>query len=307
MKIFVTGATGVVGRRVVPQLVQQGHSVTAVARGPQKAQQLRDAGAQPAAVDLFDRNAVARAVRGHHAIINLATHIPYPMWRIFLRGAWRENDRLRRDASRILAESAIAARVGRFIQESFAPVYPDRGDAWIDEDTPIAPVRYNRTVSDAERSAALVTERGGTGVVLRFGGFYGPDASQVADMVRVVRMGWSPLPGDPDAWISSVSHDDAASAVIAALQAPAGTYNVVDDRPLRRREWVDSLADAMGAPKPRFAPAWTARLMGSLGEMLVRSERISNRRLRQATGWAPRFPSVIEGWPSTLAALTARR
>lgn len=307
MKIFVTGATGVVGRRVVPQLVKDGHDVTAVARGPEKAQQLRHAGAQPVAIDLFDRDAVARAIRGHHTVINLVTHIPQPMWRVFFRGAWRENDRLRRDASRILAESATAARVGRFIQESFAPVYPDRGDAWIDEDTPIEPVRYNRTVADAEQSAALFTQRGGAGVVLRFGGFYGPDAAQVVDMARMVRGGWSPLPGDPDAWISSVSHDDAATSVIAALGAPPGIYNAVDDRPLRRRQWVDSLADALGVRHPRFAPAWTAKLMGSLGEMLVRSERISNRKLRQATGWAPRFPSVIDGWPSTLAALTARR
>lgn len=307
MRIFVAGATGVIGRRAVPALTRAGHRVTGVARSAESAERLRHAGAIPISLDLFDASAVARAVDGHEVVINLATHIPRSSWRVFVPGAWRENDRLRRDASRHLADAAVRSGAQRFVQESYAPVYPDRGDAWIDERTPIAPVRYNRTVADAERSVQSVTERGGAGIVLRFGAFYGPDSPQLADMAKMVRRGWWPLPGATDAWWSSVSHDDAASAVVASLGAPAGIYNVVDDRPMRRREWADAFADALGVAPPRFMPPWTTRLMGSLGEMFARSLRISNATLRGATSWSPKYPSAADGIPDAVAPLTRKR
>lgn len=307
MKVFVAGATGVVGRRVVPELARRGHSVTANVRSPAVANRISGAGVAPVTVDLFDAAAVARVVEGHDVVINLATHIPHSSWRVFVPGAWRENDRLRREASRHLADAVVRGGARRFIQESYAPVYPDRGDAWIDERTPIAPVRYNRTVADAERSAQSVTERGGVGIVLRFGGFYGPDSPQLAEMANMVRRGWWPLPGGPDAWWSSVSHDDAASAVVAALEAPAGVYNVVDDRPMRRQEWANAFADALGVRHPRFMPAWTTHLMGSLGEMFARSLRMSNAKLRAATHWSPRYPSAADGIPAAVAPFTRQR
>ncbi|HET9982166.1 MAG TPA: NAD(P)-dependent oxidoreductase [Longimicrobiales bacterium] len=301
MKILLTGATGVIGRRVVPLLTAAGHEVHAVARSPRKAAALEAAGAHPVEVDLFDAAGVRRAVVGTDAVINLATHIPSSTWRMMLRSAWRENDRLRREASAILAGAAREAGVGRFVQESFAPIYEDQGDRWIDETAPVRPVAYNATVLDAERSAERFTAGGGTGVVLRFAAFYGPDAFTTRDMAASVRRGWSPLPGAPGAYLSSVTHDDAASAVVAALGAGAGTYNVVEDEPVTRREWADVLARTLGVAPPKLLPAWTVRLMGSTGELLSRSLRISNRKLRQATGWVPRYPSVREGWPATVA------
>lgn len=306
MRIFIAGATGVIGRRVVPLLVAAGHRVTAVGRTPEKRAALERMGAAAVGVDLFDPDAVRRAVAGHEVVINVATHIP-PNSRIFLPGAWRENDRVRRVAAANLAEAALAGGAERFIQESFAPVYPDRGDAWIDEATPIQPVRYNRTVIDAERAAERFSAGGRTGIVLRFAGFYGPDAAHVVDMIKFVRKGWAPIPGAPDAFISSVSHDDAAAAVVAALDARAGVYNVVEDEPVRRREYFDSLAEVLGVAPPKIAPAWMAHLGGSLGEMLTRSLRISNRKLRQETGWAPKYPSVREGWPAVVREIGAER
>src|SRR5262249_2302167 len=124
------------------------------------------------------------------------------------------NDRIRRAGSRLLAEAALEAGVTRFIQESFAPVYPDRGAEWVDETVPIEPVKYNMTVLDAERSADWFAGQGGTGIVLRFAAFYGPDARHVVDMLKTVEKGWMPLPGALDSYISSVSHDDAATAVV---------------------------------------------------------------------------------------------
>ncbi len=301
MQIFMTGATGVVGRRLVPMLRARGDDVTAVVRSPAQGAALVRAGARPIAVDLFDARAVRDAVVGHDAVINLATHIPKAA-RMFLPGAWRENDRLRRIASGRLVDAALALDIPRFVQESYAPAYADHGDAWIGEDEPLAPARSARTVVDAERAVARFTAAGRAGVVLRFASFYGPDSRFLADMVRVIERGWSPLPGAPDAFISSISHDDAATAVFAALDLPAGTYNVSDDEPLRHREFVDSLADALGVPRPRALPAWFATLAGSTARAMARSLRISNARLR-AAGWAPRYPSARDGWPEVVSRL----
>ncbi|MFL5576440.1 MAG: NAD-dependent epimerase/dehydratase family protein [Gemmatimonadaceae bacterium] len=296
MRILVTGATGVIGRRAVPLLAAAGHQVTAAGRNPARRAALERAGATTVALDLFDRDAVRRAVDGHEAVINLATHIPPSSTRMLLPGAWRENDRVRREGSANLVDAALAAGVRRFVQESFAPVYPDCGERWIDERTPLQPTRYNRTVVDAERSAERFTERGGIGVVARFASFYGPDSSYLRDMLQLVRRGLAPLPGAGAAFFSSISHDDAALAVVALLGARAGAYNVTDDEPLRRRELFLALSTAFGLPTPKPLPAWMARLMGSIGELLSRSQRMTNGKLRAECGWAPRYVSAREGF-----------
>jgi nucleoside-diphosphate-sugar epimerase len=302
VKIFIAGATGVVGRRAIPLLIAAGHQITATARTAENRAALERMDANPVDVDLFDRGSVEQGIGDAEAAINLATHIPASTLSMFFPGAWRENDRLRRDASAILADCARTLGVRRFIQESFAPTYPDSGDAWIHEDMTLAPVRYNRSVVSAESSALEFTRRGGIGVVLRFAAFYGPDAGQSNAMIKTVRKGWAPLPGSPDAYISSISHDDAATAVLTALDLPAGIYNVTDDEPLRRREFSTALATALGVRTPKPLPQWASRVAGSLGELMSRSERISNQKLRSA-GWKPKYPSVREGWRATLEAL----
>lgn len=300
VKILVTGATGVIGRRAVPLLIQAGHSVTAVGRNAQRMAALGHAGASVLTLDLFDRDAVQRAVRGHDVVVNLATHMPATTMRSMLPGAWRENDRIRREGSAILVDAALAGGVSRFIQESFAPVYADAGARWVDENHLIRPARYNRTVLDAEQSAARFRERGRVGIVLRFAYFYGSDARHMPDMLTMVRKGIAPLPGRPDAFVSSISHDDAATAVVAALGLGAGAYNVCDDEPVTRQAWHDALADAFHLAHPKPAPAWMAKLFGSVGELLSRSVRMSNRKLRES-GWAPTYPSVREGFRAMAA------
>jgi nucleoside-diphosphate-sugar epimerase len=304
MNVFVAGATGALGRHVVPLLVAAGHAVSGVARTPEKAEQLERAGARPVRVDLFDAGAARAAVAGHEAVVNVATHIP-PSSRALLPWAWTENDRIRREAARNLAEAALAAGAGRFVQESFAPMYPDRGDAWIDEAVPVHPAPYSRSTVAAEEQAHHVTRSGGTGVVLRFGYFYGPEAGFTRDTVAAVRKGRAPVFGGGEGFLSSIHLEDAATAALAALALPAGTYNVVEDEPLRRRAHFDALAAALGVPPPTFLPAWLAPLTGAVGEQLSRSQRISNRALREASGWAPTYPSVREGWPAVVTALEA--
>jgi nucleoside-diphosphate-sugar epimerase len=303
MRIFLAGATGVVGRRAIPLLVQAGHDVTALGRTPDKCALIERLGAVPIQLDLFDARGVRDGVAGHDVVINVATHIPPPGLRMMLRSAWRENDRIRSTGSRILADAARAGGATLFVQESFAPIYEDGADRWIDEDSPIRPAKYNRSVADAERSAAWFNEQGGEGVVLRFAAFYGPDAAQVLELVRSVRNGRAMLPGRPEGFFSSIAHDDAATAVVAALSLPAGTYNVTDDDPVTRREYVDTLAQTLGVPPPKLPPPWLTRLGGSLADTIGRSLRISNKKLRNAAGWTPQYRSVRQGWPAVVAAL----
>jgi nucleoside-diphosphate-sugar epimerase len=306
MRLFITGATGVIGRRVVPLALQAGHRVTAIARSLRNREALSIAGATPVEADLFDVASLRRAMAGHDVVINLATHMPSSSTMMLFRWAWRTNDRIRREGSAAIATAALAEGVGRMIQESFAPIYPDGGDAWIDETVPIAPASYNRTILDAERSAQRFTDSGGTGVVLRFGGLYGPD-DLLLQMLAMIRKGWSPLPGEPNAYFSSLAQDDAATAVLAALDVPAGTYNVIEDDPMRRGDWALSLAKAAGLKPPKPLPAWMVTMGGSALRLLARSQRISNRKLHEASRWSPRYASASSAWSDILAELRTAR
>jgi nucleoside-diphosphate-sugar epimerase len=303
MNVLVTGATGVVGRRLVPLLIGAGHRVSAIARAPGKREELARIGATAVNADLFAPDSLRRAVAGCDAVVNLATHMPATAAQMVRRSAWRENDRVRRIGSANLVDAALSQGVVRFVQESFAPVYPDCGARWIEESMALAPGRYNESVLDAELAAAQFADAGGTGVVLRFAAFYGPDSRFLAEAIHQVRRGRVALPGSPGAFVSSVHHDDAASAAAAALTLSSGAYNVVDDEPVSHREYFDSLAAALGVPRPKLPPPWVKWLLGSVGEILARSQRISNRKIKAACHWKPAYPSVREGWPSVVAAM----
>jgi 2-alkyl-3-oxoalkanoate reductase len=300
LRIFVAGGTGVLGRRVVPTLVGAGHRVSVASRSIQGDARLVAWGASPVTVDLYDPDDVRRAVGHQDVVINLATHVPPSTTKMLLPWSWRENDRVRREVSSNLAEAARAGGADCFIQESYAPIYEDAGDQWIDESWTVRPARYNRSVLDAERAANKFTKHGGRGIVLRFANFYGPDSFATHEMINTVKRGLSPLPGRPDAFISSVSHDDAAAAAVVGIHLPAGTYNVSDDEPLTRREWVGSLAKALGVKPPTVLPAWLVKVGGSTTELLGRSQRISSRKLRENSDWHPTVPSIRDAWPALI-------
>ncbi len=297
-RVFVVGATGVVGWRAVRDLVKAGHDVTAVARTPAKADMLQDLGATPVRVDVFDAAAVKEAVAGHDAVVNLATHIP-PTWKMAMPRAWDENDRIRREVSRNLVDAALATGAQRYIQESIAFMYRDSGTAWVDQDTPLDPVPYVQSAVEAEDQARRFTDSGGIGIVLRFGGFYGPDSPQTRDMVRMARAHVAPALGRPDSYFPAIHLDDAASAVVAALDAPAGTYNVVDDA-LTWGEQMDALAGAVGVRRLAFPPAGASKLAGKGAALMSRSLRVSNTPFTEATGWRPAYPTGREGWPAVV-------
>ena len=301
LRIFVAGGTGVLGRRVIPELLASGFRVTASARSDESRAALKSLGAEPVAMNLFDAADVKRAVGEQDMVVNLATHVPPSTARALLPGAWRENDRIRTVGAANLAAAAKAGGADALIQESFAPIYEDGGDKWIDETWPVRPARYNKSTLEAERAATMFTRRGGRGVILRFAYFYGADGFATREMIEAVRKGVSPLVGSPDAFYSTVSHDDAAMAVLAALHAPSGIYNVSDDEPLKRRQWIESLAKALGVKTPHTMPGWLVKIGGSTTELLSRSQRISSNKLRETSDWHPATPSVRDAWPAIIA------
>jgi len=303
MKVFVAGATGVLGRRAVPLLVAAGHDVSALARSDARASLLGDLGARPVRAELFDPESMRRAVAGHEAVCNLATHIPAPM-HMARSGAWAENDRIRTEGSRHLVDGALAGGAQRYVQESIAFVYRDGADEWIDESSPIDPVAYLRSATVAESNAARVTAAGASGVVLRFAAFYGPDSDSTLATIRLAKRRIA-LGAGPDTYVSSITTDDAAAAVVASLAAPAGLYNVGDDEPVTRREYFATLAGALGVRPAFVAPAGITKLGGPKAALLTRSQRVSNRRFVDATGWQPTSPSVRQGWPVVVAAAAA--
>ena len=299
MRVFVAGASGVIGRRAVDRLVAAGHEVTGVVRTDAKAARLRAAGGRPAQIDLFDPDAVRAAVEGHDAVCNLATHIP-PTAKMAFRRAWATNDRLRGEASRILVDAALATGASRYVQESIALLYADAGAAWVDEDAPDEPTPILASALTAEDQAARFTGAGGSGVVLRFGQFVSADSDHLQTMLPMLERGVLPLVGDHDGYVSEVHADDAAAAVVAALDAPEGRYNVAEDEPLTRAQHAAVLSEVLGRAVHLPPP-----VVGSLPRVKVqgRSLRIANRRMREATTWRPRYASMREVWPELVAAL----
>ncbi|MGH9138117.1 MAG: NAD-dependent epimerase/dehydratase family protein [Acidimicrobiales bacterium] len=300
MKVFVAGATGVVGTPTVRALIRAGHDVTAIGRSPEKRELLRSLRATPVNVSLFDPDGLKAVVAGHDAVVNLSTHIP-PISQAARRSSWAENDRIRTEGAANLVDAALAGGVRRYVQESIAFTYPDGGDGWLDEDTPLDPIPLNESLRAAEASAARFGESGDA-VVLRFGAFIAPDSEQTVAALNLARRGIGAQPGPADKYLSSIHADDVATAVVAALHAPPGTYNVVDDEPLTRREYADALGVAVDHRTRLRAPGRLVRMGGRAGALLGRSQRSSNRRFKEATGWAPAYPSAREALAAAAAA-----
>jgi nucleoside-diphosphate-sugar epimerase len=305
VKIFVAGATGVIGRAVVPRLLDAGHTVTGLARSADAAARLAAAGATPARVDLFEPADLELAVFGHDVVVNLATAIP-PGSSATKADAWVDNNRIRSTGSRNLVRAALVAGAAVYVQESIAFLYPDHGDRWVDPDAGLVPSIWTDAVRDAEANARSFAEIGGgrRSVVLRFGGFYSADSEHTRLLHRAAVRGFSLDLGRHDAYFPVIHVDDAATAVVAALHAPSGTYDVVDDEPMTRREHAEVWSQALHR-RVRRLPAWSRRLTGVAAATGARSMRVSNRAFREATGWQPAHPSVRESLPRIVAELRA--
>lgn len=295
MRIIVPGATGVLGRAVVPLLVEKGHEVAGVARSSEGKEWLERSGAHPLEVDLFDPAAVAASVAGAQAVINLATAIP-SLALMSRRRAWRLNDRLRTEAVDNLVEASLEAGVPLLVQPSVTLNYADGGSEWLNEESPLdPPLAATESALYAEDAIRQFTAAGGRGVVLRLSRLYGPGRAS-SELLDMVRRGQGAVVGDGGNFTSNLHVEDAGTAVAAAMDTPEGTYNVTDDRPVTALEWMSAVAAAVKAPAPRQIPRWLARtLLGSAFRLLTISQRVSNRRFRQATGWEPHHPDPLVG------------
>jgi nucleoside-diphosphate-sugar epimerase len=296
--VFVTGATGVLGRATIPQLLAAGHTVRALSRGEANDAAIRGLGAEPVRSDLFDPDSLIRAVAGADAVLHLATRIP-PSSEMRRWSAWVENDQIRAEGTRNLVDVALATGAQVFVYPSFAFVYADSGDQWIDaESTPVDPINIVHSTIAAEQEVARFASSGDRrGISLRLGGLYGSGLPSSREQLQLARRGVSIFGSAPNGFTPTLWIDDAASALLAALEhAPSGLYDVVDDEPVRQRQLRTALAAAAGRRRVLSIPTWLIRMMaGPAAEVFTRSLRISNRRFREATGWAPHVRNAVEG------------
>jgi 2-alkyl-3-oxoalkanoate reductase len=300
MRVFVAGASGAIGTRLVPQLIEAGHEVIGTFMSPSSAERVRTLGARPVALDLLDARAVRASVLGAEpeAIVHEATALADVRFSRNLDRSFAETNRIRTSGTDALLAAAREAGVHRFVAQSFASMrYAREGGPFKTEADPLDP---NPPALMRETDAAMrhldraVTDAGG--IALRYGGFYGAAND---GMVEPVRKRQFPIVGDGGGVSSFIHLDDAATATVLALERGApGIYNVVDDEPAPVREWLPVLARALGAKPPRHFPRWLARLFaGEFAVMMGTEARgASNAKAKGDLGWTLRYPSWRQGF-----------
>ena len=313
MRVLVSGATGAVGKALVPRLVDRGHDVVATTRSPSRAGLVEAMGATPLVLDVLDGTAVGEAVARvqPEVIVHQATAVSgTPDLRRFDR--WFETtNRLRTEGTGHLLAAAQATGVRRVVAQSYTGWTNARdGGPSKSEDDPLDPEplpAQHRSIAAIRHLERAVTDAPVEGIVLRYGNFYGPGASEgLVDLVRRRRF---PIVGDGAGVWSWIHVEDAATATIAAVQhGGRGVYNVVDDEPAPVSAWLPALAEAVGAPPPLRVPRWVGRL--AAGAVPVRwmteGRGASNAKIKRALGWEPRWASWRDGFREALGAAAAR-
>ncbi len=307
MRIFVAGASGAVGQPLVRRLAEAGHEVHGMTRTPEKAARLRELGAVPVIADALDREQVIAAVRAARpeVVVHELTAIG-PLNTRNLDAAFVATNRLRTEGTDNLIAAARAAGARRFVGQSFAPwSYKREGgpvktenDA-LETDPPKGVGNTLAAIRHLER--AVTGAEGLEGIVLRYGGFYGPGTSiaRGGDMLENIVKGRFPVVGDGAGVWSLVHIEDAAEATVAAIERGApGIYNVCDDDPAPVREWLPALAEAVGGRRPRHVPGFVGRLLLGQGgyAMMTQIRGASNAKARRELGWAPAHPTWRDGF-----------
>jgi 2-alkyl-3-oxoalkanoate reductase len=300
MRVFVAGATGAIGTRLVPQLIEHGHEVIGTYRSPGNAGRVRALGAEPVALDLLDARAVRQAVleARPEAIVHQATALAGVRFGRSLDRSFGPTNRLRTEGTDALLAAAREAGVRRFVAQSFASYrYAREGGPVKAEDDPLdpdPPAMARETNAAMRHLDEAVTNAGG--IALRYGGFYGAAND---GLVRPVRKRQFPVIGEGGGISSFIHLDDAAAATVLALDRDgAGLYNIVDDEPAPMSEWLPALAAALGAKPPRHVPLWLARLIAGQGMVMMASgsRGASNAKAKRELGWTLRYPSWRHGF-----------
>jgi nucleoside-diphosphate-sugar epimerase len=289
----VSGGTGVIGRAAVRSLVAAGHDVDVLSRSAANTALIEHLGARPRPADLFDVGSLEKLYDGAEAVVNLASQVPVGYSAVW-PASWRRNDALRTTAVANVVAAAQTAGVRRVVQESVSYLYADHADAWITEQDPIeiTPATEPAAVSESHVLSFGSTSR--AGVVLRFGSIVGDD-----DLTRFwLKAAANKRPvgvGRADQWSHLVHTDDLGSAVVAALHAPRGVYNV-GAAPVLRGELVAGYAKAVGADSGTFFGPVLRKLVGPRLEPMARSLRVSSDHFSAQTGWQPRRPTFDPAW-----------
>jgi nucleoside-diphosphate-sugar epimerase len=304
--VFVAGASGAIGRPLVPRLLAAGHEVTGSTRSRERAEAIRAAGATPVLVDALDPEALLQAVEqaAPEVVVHQLTALPerFDPRRADLYDA---TNRVRAEGTANLLAAALAAGARRFVSQSIAFGYaPGPRPEVISEDAPLnleAPSPFAeamRVIAEMER-AVLHTD-GLEGLVLRYGWFYGPGTYYAEDgtTAEEVRKRRFPVIGSGAGLFSFIHVDDAADATVAAVEGGApGVYNVVDDEPAAMRDWLPAYAEAIGARRPRRIPVWLARLAaGKMASLVNQQPGASNAKAKRELGWQPRWRTWREGF-----------
>jgi nucleoside-diphosphate-sugar epimerase len=307
MRVFIAGASGVLGRRLIQQLTARGHSVIGQVRSTRAESVVRAAGGEPRHADLFDAESLAKEADGCDTVIHAATAIPAK--RKVVPADWAMNDRIRRKGTRCLTEAAAKIGAKTYLQQSVVWVARPKDESAFDEDSPSVPDPRMQSAIDAEsiaREAGSVD--GFVTAVLRGGAFYDPDSAHILMLADAVRKREMPIIGTGDAVWAMIHTDDAASAFVTVAEQPKnGVWHVVDNELVTVRALLETLAARLGARPPRRVPTWLARWIA--GEQAVayftRSTRTTNARLRRDFGWTPRYPTYREGLDQLVAAWNA--
>ena len=309
MRVFVAGGTGVLGQRLVPQLVSRGHDVTATTTNRTKLGLLSELGADGVVMDGLDADSVRQAVAGAapdvivHQMTGISpAHAGKPNMKNFDRW-FGPTIRLRTEGTDNLLAAAEATGVGHVVAQGYANWNGIREGGWVKtEEDPLDPEKDSRasTSMDALRHVETAVLATG-GAVLRYGGFYGPGATD--DQVELVRKRQFPLVGQATGYASWIHLDDAASATVLAVeQKVQGVFNIVDDEPAPASAWLPYLAECAGAKPPRRVPVWLARLMAGdvVVTMMTEGRGFSNAKARRELGWELRYPSWRQGFKEQL-------
>ena len=307
MRVFVAGASGALGRRLVPQLIDAGHDVVGTHNSPERAELVRTLGAKPVTLDLLDAGAVRTAVLESEpdAIVHEATALADAVWGRNFDKVFAGTNALRTKGTDALLAAASDAGVRRFVAQSFASYrYVREGGPVKTEDDPLdsdPPGNALQSWAAMDYLDKAVTVFGG--IVLRYGVFYGAPND---GLIEPVRKRQYPVVGNGDGITSWIHLDDAAAATVLALEhdGPA-IYNVVDDEPAPVREWLPVLAQALDARPPRRFPSWLARLFAGEAAVVMGTDArgASNAKAKRELGWTPRYPSWRRGFPGAYSAL----